>query len=591
MREFVVNEYITLKLEGGLTNIYVKDKQFNQCKQLVLDIPVDKIRKYDKIESIDEVANILSTQELKKEIIIAPEQEFWGHCSNLQAWVENNYDTRILHSNLAFPLLKKLVDVGEPKAKRVFKEEIAKRFLMGNATVTRYLIHENYLDYFNREELNAILSQINPETSSNHYEGMLSLIVKLVQLGDCQAKKMFKQVIGNAVNNDNEKICSYVATHGYFKYFGQADLKSMLFKFGINGLTKFSDLFFHLLEELTKAGDTEAERIFKELIIKALKSDNLLAITYIARLKYLKYLNLAELQAVLTEIDFDGLYWIPYIKLFLLDKFTNLGLLEAKKMLRDEIIKETDSTSYKAPDYLYPYLKHLSSEEIDYLVDKYPEDHGLLHSTFMNCKLKANRTVKQIKTDYITYHGLKANTTIILKMRGIFLSDELTLKDFMYDPKIDNLKIYHFENINDYLDKETIFLLTSVSKDLNIDKNIIPITADLYRKVRKETNIKTDNATILAFCLLFTINKEFRHRRIWQRFVKAFNKFGQEISTKLKVDDGVEILGKTGSFYKVKLKEEFQLLKVEEEDYEPFEKLVYYLKKLNERYPYALYSL
>lgn len=32
MREFKVNEYITLKLEGGKTNIYVKGQLFNQCK-------------------------------------------------------------------------------------------------------------------------------------------------------------------------------------------------------------------------------------------------------------------------------------------------------------------------------------------------------------------------------------------------------------------------------------------------------------------------------------------------------------------------------------------------------------------------------
>ena len=51
---------------------------------------------------------------------ITPEQEFWGHRSNIQAWVECEYDTRLLHSNLSFPLLKALSDAGDPKAKAIF---------------------------------------------------------------------------------------------------------------------------------------------------------------------------------------------------------------------------------------------------------------------------------------------------------------------------------------------------------------------------------------------------------------------------------------------------------------------------------------
>ncbi len=41
MKEFKVNEYITLKLEGIKTNIYVKGQLFNQCKFLLLNIPIE----------------------------------------------------------------------------------------------------------------------------------------------------------------------------------------------------------------------------------------------------------------------------------------------------------------------------------------------------------------------------------------------------------------------------------------------------------------------------------------------------------------------------------------------------------------------
>ena len=62
--------------------------------------------------------------------------EFRANCSNLQAWVENGYDTRLLHRNLAFPLLKKLTNVGDLHAKKVFKDEIANKYFYDFLTLT-----------------------------------------------------------------------------------------------------------------------------------------------------------------------------------------------------------------------------------------------------------------------------------------------------------------------------------------------------------------------------------------------------------------------------------------------------------------------
>ena len=55
MKEFRVNEYITLKLEDGKTNIYVNNQLFRQCKTLLLDISLDQISSFDDIVSIDEL--------------------------------------------------------------------------------------------------------------------------------------------------------------------------------------------------------------------------------------------------------------------------------------------------------------------------------------------------------------------------------------------------------------------------------------------------------------------------------------------------------------------------------------------------------
>lgn len=168
MKEFQVNEFITLKLEAGKINIYVDGGLFHHCKFLLLNIPIKEISSFEEIDSVDEAAENLSKvmeerlfswREIEAhEINIPPEVEFWAHCSNLQVWSEYNYDTRLIHSNLAFPLLKRLTEVGDPIAKRVFKEEIAKRLESGYWPVIKFLMEKNYTDYLSREEfLNSVL--------------------------------------------------------------------------------------------------------------------------------------------------------------------------------------------------------------------------------------------------------------------------------------------------------------------------------------------------------------------------------------------------------------------------------------------------
>ncbi|MFX1366522.1 MAG: tetratricopeptide repeat protein [Promethearchaeota archaeon] len=165
-KEYQVNEYLTLKLEGKATNIYVKGKEFIQCKFLLLNIPIDKVRDFDDIKSIDEAAEKLNRElefQNKYKPKISPETEFWAHCSNLQVWVEHNYNPRLLHSNLAFPLLNVLTDAGDPIAKEVFKQEIKLRFESFNPSTQQCLIEIGYLDYFNHEEREELFKLILDE--------------------------------------------------------------------------------------------------------------------------------------------------------------------------------------------------------------------------------------------------------------------------------------------------------------------------------------------------------------------------------------------------------------------------------------------
>lgn len=204
-KEFRVNDFITLKFEGRRTNIYVNGQRFQQCMYLLLNIPVDRIEEYDDIRSIDEAAARLNRKMERNHNIISPEEEFMGHCSNIQTWAENNYDTRILHRNLAFPLLKKLTELGDPLAKRKFKEEIALRFASGHKTVITFLRAQGYLNYLTAEEFESMLDDLNPPILEEIATNIKPL---LNNIHDSESKRLLSRSI-------NRLLRVFRFNHGY----------------------------------------------------------------------------------------------------------------------------------------------------------------------------------------------------------------------------------------------------------------------------------------------------------------------------------------------------------------------------------------
>ncbi|NVM37035.1 MAG: hypothetical protein HWN81_15670 [Candidatus Lokiarchaeota archaeon] len=162
MLKFTINRFLDLRLEDGKTNIYVNNVLFMHCKYILMNIPIDKFEDFEWGDSIDEFLDKIDghfESSGENKVRISPKTIFWAHCSNLQVWYENDYNSCLIHSNLAFPLLKELTKAGDKLAASVFKEEVAKRFESSDIKVKQFLLNSRYLDCLNKEELGTLLVQ------------------------------------------------------------------------------------------------------------------------------------------------------------------------------------------------------------------------------------------------------------------------------------------------------------------------------------------------------------------------------------------------------------------------------------------------
>lgn len=190
--------------------LFVSGEPFIQCKFLLLNINVDEISVLGEIESIDEAAERLnaSMEEGAYKSSIPPETEFWAHCSNLQAWYEHDYDTRLLRSNLAFPLLRRLTEAGDPLAKKVFAEEILKRYENGIKSTREFLELEGFLRYLPLDlQLHIALNDDDYDTLMELFEilfknrsfPIMEVLLDYIDVGKIKIES--KQVIELKIHN------------------------------------------------------------------------------------------------------------------------------------------------------------------------------------------------------------------------------------------------------------------------------------------------------------------------------------------------------------------------------------------------------
>jgi len=145
-----VNDYITISSERNKILIYIQGERFQEFDYSF----INKILKTSKnqLEKTNTQGKYVKNK-YKKD---SKNAYFNNFVNILKLWIRNNYDTSILLYDISFPLLRKLAEVGDSQAKKVFIDEILKNLWSFNPLVVKYLVNEGYdvyvaLDNYRRQ--------------------------------------------------------------------------------------------------------------------------------------------------------------------------------------------------------------------------------------------------------------------------------------------------------------------------------------------------------------------------------------------------------------------------------------------------------
>jgi len=197
-KEYKVNDYLSVVYNWGEYFIAINGKKFLTCHIAVITLPIADLEK--KYSDMDEFLDNINNN--KKNVYLIPNRtEFWVHCSSLQVWAENKYDTRLLHRNIAFPLLKGLSEVGDSLAKQVFKEEIVKRYLGGSHEVRHYLRMEGFLFLLSEQEIKYIINELQQSSNFRIFKRTGRYMCNL-----CQKYKDDLNIFGNTIDEAEETL-------------------------------------------------------------------------------------------------------------------------------------------------------------------------------------------------------------------------------------------------------------------------------------------------------------------------------------------------------------------------------------------------
>jgi hypothetical protein len=420
---------------------------------LLLNIPVNRIEEYDEIQSIDEAAVKLDRSMERDHRKVPPETEFWGHCSNIQAWADNEYDTRILHRNLAFPLLKALVDAGDPIAKRKFKEEIAIRYATGHPTVIRFLTQNGYLHYLSEDEFESMLIDIDfpsideysrkiiPLLANSEDPDSISQIKQLTSKFISRFRFTYKYLILlKAIDKIPNSIRQAFVEIVYNKYrnirsfpilkflnkaqinFNNLDLKIISYNEKLIGLISNSkvNLKNKMIEKIDDIkGLTENSEDIVELDlsnnriseIKGLENINNLKKIYLKN-NYIEKIEGLEGQNSLELIDLSGNINIEEIP----DSLNDLPNLKAIKLTGCRIKKFSDSVSrFFWMGQNFRYYTEYTEKDIKYYEKTHASkasNNGRLYKNFVKWLFKLHEIMEQFQFNYKIIERFEKKTNI-----------------------------------------------------------------------------------------------------------------------------------------------------------------------------------
>ncbi len=150
-----INEYISIRIT--IPNLYLKAQKrdirglYEDLVKIIIyvrDLPIVTIPNpfFPSFKvALRDINEIKNHNKIKKKNS-PPEIIFQRLNLSICHWVENNYDTQLLHFKIAFPLLKELKDVGATKFQIILQQEILKSFASGSFQVKEFLKKEGYLN-------------------------------------------------------------------------------------------------------------------------------------------------------------------------------------------------------------------------------------------------------------------------------------------------------------------------------------------------------------------------------------------------------------------------------------------------------------
>ena len=380
-KRFPITDYLEVVLtKNDKTEIWIKGEHFMQCSHVLTTIHTDEIENLLLLESVDDI------KEANTPIVIDPKTRFFVHCSNIQAWVENNFDTRMLHSNLSFPLLKKLVEEGCVDS-IILKEEIAKRFEQVSIEMIHFLFDRKYFDSLSNEELSAIVVP-NFKTllkdllgGSKRDEKLLDYLLKR-SLNE-ELKLILKQELVNDLKNERIRIIRFLVDHNHLDSLALSN-DEIFAIIPPNFKLLLKDLCFHdgyhraIIDYILESSSNEnlKSAVIEELarVIEHSKiTEKAYTLYYYFHRGYLEYFSNERLFEIISP-KFKRLLKDLFRDNIFIDKdrgilrylLRRLSNEEFKTIIKEEITEIFDQGDSKKIDILirYDYLDLLSKEDL-----------------------------------------------------------------------------------------------------------------------------------------------------------------------------------------------------------------------------------